>query len=400
MKNGFELYDDNLAELNKKNSLSDKLAFLHSVIKKRIKSIDRISVIIYDPKSDLLKTFIYSSKEDHPLVRYQAKLTHVKSLKDIVRNGQARVVNDLTIFKWSPAEHSRRMVSEGFGSSYTLPIYLNDLFLGFTFFNSYQKSSFRPEVLNDLNLFGHLISSLITTELVTIRMMVATVQAARLISGYRDSETGLHVTRVSHYARLISQELAPKFEFNDEFIEHLFLFSPLHDIGKVGLPDSVLKKVEKLTKKEFEEMKNHVVIGGEIIDSIIKDFGLDTLQHIAMLKNMAKFHHEAVDGSGYLFGLKGEEIPIEARIIAVADIFDALTSHRSYKVAWSNDEAFKLLKQLSGIKLDKDCVDALLTNQEKVLEIQEQFKINLLESRLSGVKPESEKKKIPRDGIL
>ena len=122
MKYGVELCEDNLGELNCKISISDKINFLHSVIKKRIVSIDRISVIIYDDQSDLLKTFIYSSNEDHPLVRYQARLCDVKSLKDIVGTGKARVVNDLAIFKRSNAEHKLRLVSEAFGSSYTLPI--------------------------------------------------------------------------------------------------------------------------------------------------------------------------------------------------------------------------------------------------------------------------------------
>lgn len=120
-------------------------------------------------------------------------------------------------------------------------------------------------------------------------------------------------------------------------------------------------------------MKEHVVIGRRIIDAILQDFGLDTLPHADMLRNIAEYHHEAVDGSGYRLGLRGEEIPIEARIIAVADIFDALTSRRRYKVAWTNQEAFRLLQQLAGFKLDRDCVAALIENEEAVLEIQAQF---------------------------
>lgn len=126
-------------------------------------------------------------------------------------------------------------------------MYHNGAFLGFIFFNAYEKHSFRQEVLHELDLFGHLISLLIVGELATIRMMLATVQAARQITAFRDPETGVHVDRVSRYARLIGQRLAPKYGFNDEFIEHLFLFAPLHDVGKVGLPDAVLKKAERLT---------------------------------------------------------------------------------------------------------------------------------------------------------
>jgi HD-GYP domain-containing protein (c-di-GMP phosphodiesterase class II) len=372
-----ELHEDQLSFLNKKIPLSEKLQFIRQVLKNRVERVDRIAVILHDSKSDLLKTFIYSSDEDHPLVRYQAKLSKVKSLKTIMESGKARVVNDLSVFENGHAEHTKKIVSQGFGSSYTLPIFLNGQFLGFVFFNSYQKRSFQEEILQELNFFGHFICSLVSTELATIRMLLSTVQAAKQISSYHHLETGQHIDRVSHYARLIAQELAPKYGFSDEYIENIFLFSPLHDIGKVGISDSLLKKSDKLSDEDFNGLKKHVVIGREIIDSIIKDFGLDSLQHMTMLRNMAEYHHETLDGSGYALGLQGEEIPIEARIISAADIFDALTSSRSYKAAWSNDEAFAMLQQLAGIKLDKDCVKALIQNPNKVIEIQDGFKESL-----------------------
>jgi HD-GYP domain-containing protein (c-di-GMP phosphodiesterase class II) len=368
------LYKDKLSELNKNISLSEKIYFLHSVVNDRLGCVDRIAVIVYDPKTDFLKTFIHSSAEDHPLVRYQAKLTEAKSLMAIVQTGQARVVNDLTVFKGGKHEHTKRIAAQGFGSSYTLPIYHNRFFLGFVFLNSYQRDSFRSEILHDLDLFGHLISSLVAGELATIRMMLAAVRAAEHITSYRDTETGAHIERVSHYARFIAQELAPKYGFNDEFIEHLFLFSSLHDIGKIGLSDAILKKAGKLTQEEFDEMKEHVIMGRQIIDGILRDFGLETFEGIEMIRNIAEYHHEAVDGSGYCKGLQKEEIPIEARIVSVADIFDALTSRRRYKAAWSNDEAFALLQRLAGSKLDKESVAALLENRESVEKLQNRFK--------------------------
>jgi HD-GYP domain-containing protein (c-di-GMP phosphodiesterase class II) len=117
-------------------------------------------------------------------------------------------------------------------------------------------------------------------------------------------------------------------------------------------------------------MKTHTLKGREIIDAMLKDFGLDSVQHIDVLRNIAEYHHEAVNGMGYPHGIRGEAIPIEARIIAVADIFDALTSRRPYKRAWSNAEAFTLLRELAGRQLDPDCVEALMKSPAALERIQ------------------------------
>lgn len=148
----------------------------------------------------------------------------------------------------------------------------------------------------------------------------------------------------------------------------------MHDVGKIGIPDSILRKPGKLDDEEFKIMKTHPEKSREIIDAVLKDFSLGTFGHVSIMRNIAEFHHEAIDDSGYPKGLKGDEIPIEARISAVADVFDALTSRRAYKAPWSNDKAFAMLQRLADTKLDRDCVDAMLKNADKILEIQQRFR--------------------------
>jgi len=153
----------------------------------------------------------------------------------------------------------------------------------------------------------------------------------------------------------------------------VFLFSPLHDIGKIAISDTILHKPGNLDEQERATMQTHARKGREIIDNMLRDHGLDSFESIDILRNIAEFHHEAPDGSGYPAGLHDNEIPLEARITAVADVFDALTSQRPYKPAWSNDEAFAMLRRLAGEKLDRDCVQALIDNRKAVEEIQREF---------------------------
>lgn len=365
---------DTLGKLNQNLPLAEKLAFLHEVVRDRYAFIDRIAIALYDAKTEILKTYTHSSDGSNPLPMYEAKLSDAPSLRQIVEQGKSRVVQDLAIFADGQREHTRRITAKGYRSSYTMPFFNNGKLLGFLFFNSYQPNPFTSETLAGLDIFGHLITSVITNELTAIRTLLATVQAARGITHHRDVETGAHIDRTAHYARLIAKTLAPKYGFNDEFIEHIFMFSPLHDIGKIGVPDKILHKPGKLNDEEYEVMKTHTSKGRAIINELVKDFGLDNIHHVKILGNIAEYHHEAIDGSGYPAGLRGDEIPIEARISSVADVFDALTSKRPYKIAWSNEEAFATLQRLSGNKLDQDCVAALMDNLDKVIEIQQRFK--------------------------
>ena len=179
---------------------------------------------------------------------------------------------------------------------------------------------------------------------------------------HRDPETHEHIMRMSNYSRLIAQQLglAP-----DE-CELLLLASPLHDIGKIGTPDHILLKPGKLTVEEFEIMKQHTVIGGRILSNSESPI-------LRMGSQIALSHHEKFDGSGYPLGRKGRDIPLHGRIVAVADVFDALTSERPYKKAWDLERAFDLLRDGRGAHFDPECIDAFFAVLDDILAVKTRY---------------------------
>ena len=179
---------------------------------------------------------------------------------------------------------------------------------------------------------------------------------------------------MSRFARLIARGLVPSHGLTDEFVEQVFLFAPLHDIGKIGIPDSVLRKPGSFTPEERKVMESHVELGVQMVDRLVDDFSLRAVAGVKCLRNLVSGHHEFLDGSGYPRGLQADDVPLEARIVTVADIFDALTSRRVYKNAWGIDEALDALdKMVAEGKLDKDCVDALRANKAEAKQIIERF---------------------------
>lgn len=179
---------------------------------------------------------------------------------------------------------------------------------------------------------------------------------------YRDPETGAHILRMAHYSHHIAHALGLSQEQQDLILQA----APMHDIGKVGTPDLILLKPGKLTPEEFEVMKLHATIGFELLNA-----NSSALMKVAA--EIAYTHHEKFDGSGYPRGLQGEQIPLFGRIVAVADVFDALTSERPYKRAWSVDDASKLLRDGGGSHFDPACVLAFFSHFEDVLAIKARF---------------------------
>ncbi len=366
-------HQDTLDTLAQKSSLSEKLKATHHSITDSFPFIVRIAIAIFDSKTETLKTFSHSCDNENILTHYQSKLEDAPSLQEILKKGRPRVVNDLRCFQNGGHEHTIKIQEGGYAASYTMPIYNEGVFIGFLFFNSDEKDVFEESVLRQLDLYGHMISLLVINEFTSIQTLTAALKTTGNLTHLRDPETGSHLDRMSRYSRIIANDLAEKYELNDNYIEHIFMFAPLHDIGKIGIPDKILLKPGPLDEKEKRIMQTHAKKGREIIDNLLDNFGLVNFEHVNVLRNIAEHHHEAINGTGYPHGIKGDEIPLEARIVTVADVFDALTSARPYKKAWSNEEAIKMLKKLSNETLDKDCVDALIKNMDKVEAIQQQF---------------------------
>jgi len=366
-------HPDLLNELNRKITVSEKITFIHRVVRQQCDFIHRIGVAVYDAQADSLKTFAHSSDGENPLPYYQCRLREAKSLYRIYLEGKPRLINDLAVFDGSSQEHAKRINHHGYRSSYTVPMYQDERLTGFVFFNSRLSGCFQEDSLAYLDMIARLISLLISVELNQVKTLRGALKTAACLSSHKDPETGAHLERMARFSRLIANDVAAEHALNDELVEAIFWFSPMHDVGKITIPDYIMRKATALTPDEFEIMKTHTTQGRVIINTMMENFNLDDSRFVTMIGNIAEYHHENIDGSGYPKGLKGEEIPIEARIVAVADVFDALTSQRAYKQAWSNEEAFAELRKLSTWKLDPKCISVFMDNNERIREIQEIF---------------------------
>jgi HD-GYP domain-containing protein (c-di-GMP phosphodiesterase class II) len=333
-----------------------------------LSSVTRIAVVVYDRKTDLLRTFMHSNAGDSPLNHYSARLSDVPSLKAMADSGMPRVVTDLRQLN-APTVHSRGLIAYGYRSSYTVPLLSGRELQGFLFFNSPTPDFFTPAILSQLWPYTQIAKLLALLELDKIRLIQTAVNTVRRISFHRDEETAEHLDRMSRYGLLIAETLADDHGLTDEFVEYLFYFSSLHDAGKIGIPDNILFKPGPLDADEYAMMKTHVEMGRDIVDRMVAEFGIAQIPHVDILRNIVAYHHEAWDGTGYPAGLCGEQIPLEARIAAVADVFDALTSRRPYKAAWTVDQAFEHLKAMSGRKFYPPCVEALLCRRTEVEDV-------------------------------
>ncbi len=368
--------DTLLGDLDRLRSVSAKLAHIHNIVQHQFPSLQRITIALHDARSDLLKTFCSSDLRDNPLRNYAAPLADSPALQEIAHSGEPRVVDDLAAYDSGRPDSPPHIVAEGYRSSYTMPMQMDGRFAGLLFFDATEPGHFTPARLASIDPFAHLIALTVIRELAVGRTLLAAVKTARAFAEHRDSGTGAHLDRMSRYARLIALDLADTYGLSDEAIEFIFLFAPLHDIGKIGIPDAILLKPGQLDPREFEAMKQHVDVGREIVEEMIDDFGFEQFGNVSILRNIVHHHHEAFDGSGYPDGLQGEAIPIEARIIAVADVFDALTSRRPYKAALSTEASLAQMEVLAGSKLDPQCLAALRRNPDALGEVQSGFAEN------------------------
>ncbi len=207
------------------------------------------------------------------------------------------------------------------------------------------------------------------------RIQASSIFALAKLAGSRDGEITGHLKRLQRYSRVLCMQLRSREDYaaimTDQFIEDLVQSSVLHDIGKVGMPDSVLFTSRKFGLAEREIMKEHTEIGGKALEEAVSESGEDSF--LTLGKDIAFSHHERWDGTGYPRGLKEEEIPLSARIVAIADVYDALTTRRRYKQAYSHNEACSLLAEMSGKQFDPTLVEVFMEIQDTFREIRQKY---------------------------
>lgn len=355
---------------NQISSLHHELEELHARVMTTIPMLDRIAVVAYDQKNDLLKTFAESTQSLDIFSHHEFPLKECRTLKQCADNNEPRITDDIPN-EYSPdSVHSNWLIEHGYHSSFTVPMYHLQQFIGFIFFNSKQKGLFTTAVQQELMPFCDLISFVVNAEYSLLHAIVASAELTKELSPGYKNESKQHMERIGYYSKVIAREVADVYQLDDEMIETIHLFARLHDIGKSALPTDILLKPDSLASSERKKMRNHIADGIDLVDNIIDNLGSPIHPCVDTLKSIIACHQEFLDGSGYPNGLSHEDIPVSARIVTVANIFDALTSHRPYKQACSVAAAMlELEKMVANGKLDGKCVSALRNHQSYLADI-------------------------------
>lgn len=369
-----DFYQDPFHQLAQPQSFFTRLHHLYRVLREQYSGIERFSLALYDEDSDRLATFACFGECSSPLDGYSASLATLPSLRQLVEDGHVRVVNDMRTFRCEqPSVHSEALLAQGFRASFSMPLHYEGRFLGILFLNSKTIDYFTESMVVYCSLWSHLVGQMLVREQETIQRLQSLARWAMEVSGLHSTESDEHMRRMAAYTRMIARGVQKQYKLADTWIQYLTLFAPLHDIGKITIPESILHKQGVLSEDEFDQVKQHVLTGRALVDRAVQRFSLESLEYVDMLRNMVQFHHEKLDGSGYL-GLCGSAaIPLEARIVAVADITDALLNQRCYKHAWGLEAVMAELEKLAGKQLDADCVAVMLANPDEVLAICERW---------------------------
>lgn len=333
-----------------------------------------VALIDWDSETVIAEAAYFSLPDAKPRLTagFSQSLSRT-SLGIMIRENQSyRIINNLKErYEQTKSVSTKLILDEGFNSSLTVLATVNTKPFGFFFLSAVETDNYTER---DAKLFlsvSEMLSQRLLYSLTTQRLLSYFGNSLVSLVEFKDNETGNHVKRVALYAKTIAQEL----NLPPKLVREIYEFSPLHDIGKVGVPDSILLKPGKLDPSEWELMKSHVTIGMNVVEQFMREAsGLLTQSSLSTMYNIVAEHHEWWNGNGYPFGKRGEEISIEGRIVALADVFDALTTRRPYKEAFSFDESVKIITEESGTHFDPSVVSAFLKRLKDIRKIYEELK--------------------------
>lgn len=301
------------------------------------------------------------------------------SLGSLINSGEGRIINDLEEYTaGKPIKpYNAAILEAGIKSSITLPLKVSGEPVGVIFFSSTGKNAYNEEHLKFLKTLVNSIAISLNQNIFINDILYSSVLALAKLAETRDEETGDHLERMKCYSKIITELLYEANVYTDEinldYIERIERYSPLHDIGKVGIRDGILLKPGKLTTEEFNEMKQHTTFGAKVLRSSEENLCKRGKSMFSLGIEIAEAHHEKWDGSGYPMGMKETEIPLSARIVAIADVFDALTSKRPYKEAFPIEDAFRIIEEGRCNHFDPKIVDVFLANRSKIHRIYDKF---------------------------
>lgn len=262
------------------------------------------------------------------------------------------------------------LVQTGIRSVMMFPLLLSGSVFAFLTFGSSQPDRFGAEEQQLGRNIAMELSSLLDKTLLTKTIFSRITHTFSELVDRKDVETGDHITRMVTYSTWIAERLLThpdgNYRLDRRFVRDITNNAAIHDIGKVAVPDAILKKPGKLDADEWKIMKTHSIVGADILRELKEELLIFRQDFYEVAENIARHHHERWDGTGYPSGLRGHDIPIEARIVAVADVFDALSSRRSYKPAWEMDACFDEMRRIRGSHLDPVLVDLFLELQPQL----------------------------------
>ncbi|MCG9544700.1 HD domain-containing protein [Vibrio sp. Isolate33] len=337
--------------------------------------LSRLSVVLCSENraSNYFVSDTLCQEAEHRYVEQELKPE--SALSRMAESLDTRIIHDLTSLK--PTKQISHLLQLGHQSSYTTPIHYQESNLGFVFINASSTGFFANDYIQcDIAYISQLISSLFVQLFERQRHFQSSLAIALNMGHARDPETKEHLIRMGKYSEQIARTMSQSNnEITHQFIHRIRLYAPFHDIGKYRIPDNVLFSTGRFSAEERAIMNNHTLYGEEMINDVV------SLSHhcsmcsdeIQFIKNIVRHHHERFDGSGLPDGLSDTAIPLEARIVTLADVFDALMSKRAYKHAWSLSEVMEYIEAHNGSMFDPECVEALKQNLEGFMAIREQY---------------------------